>query len=74
MDRKWLRTTEIFDEYERRFAAARAEKKMARFPEDREKVLEGVKKMPKLILYQLHQNLGASGLGIPINSGLRTTK
>ena len=45
MDRKWLRTTEIFDEYERRFAKARAERKMSRFPEDREKVLEGVKKM-----------------------------
>lgn len=45
MNTKWLRTTEIFDEYERRFAAARAEKTMSRFPEDREKVLEGVKKM-----------------------------
>ena len=45
MDSKWLRTTEIFDEYERRFAAARAEKKLSRFPEDREKVLAGVKKM-----------------------------
>ena len=45
MNSKWLRTTEIFDEYERRFAAARAEKKMSRFPQDRETVLEGVKKM-----------------------------
>ena len=45
MDSKWLRTTEIFDEYERRFAAARAEKKLSRFPEDRETVLAGVKKM-----------------------------
>ena len=45
MDRKWLQTMQIFDEYERRFATARAEKKMSRFPEDREKVLEGVKKM-----------------------------
>lgn len=45
MDQKWQKTTEIFDEYERRFAAARAERKAPRFPEDREKVLEGVKKM-----------------------------
>ncbi len=45
MNSKWLRTTQIFDEYERRFAAARAERKPASFPEDREKVLAGVKKM-----------------------------
>ena len=45
MDSKWLRTTEIFDEYERRFAAARVEKKLSRFPEDREAILTGVKKM-----------------------------
>ncbi|MBR2310266.1 MAG: acetylxylan esterase [Oscillospiraceae bacterium] len=45
MDAKWLRTTQIFDEYERRFAAARAAKKLSSFPEDREKVLAGVKKM-----------------------------
>lgn len=45
MDSKWLRTTQIFDEYERRFAAARAEKRMSVFPDDREAVLAGVKKM-----------------------------
>ena len=45
MDSKWAYTTEIFDEYERRFAAARAEKTPAHFPEDREKVIAGVKKM-----------------------------
>ena len=45
MDSKWLYTTAVFDEYERRFAAARAEKKMSLFPQDREKVLSGVKKM-----------------------------
>jgi len=45
MNSKWLRTTEVFDQYERRFAAARAEKKLSRFPQDRETVLEGVKKM-----------------------------
>ena len=45
MDQKWQKTMEVFDEYERRFAAARAEKKMASFPEDREKVLSGVKRM-----------------------------
>lgn len=45
MDTKWLRTTQIFDEYERRFAQARANKIPARFPEDRETVIAGVKKM-----------------------------
>ena len=45
MDQKWQLTMEVFDEYERRFAAARAEKKMSVFPEDRETVLSGVKKM-----------------------------
>ena len=45
MDGKWLQTTKIFDEYERRFAAARAKKPLRRLPEDRAAVLEGVKKM-----------------------------
>ena len=45
MDEKWLYTTRIFDEYERRFAAARAQKRLSVFPDDREQVLAGVKKM-----------------------------
>lgn len=45
MDQKWQLTMEVFDEYERRFAQARANKTPAHFPEDREKVLAGVKKM-----------------------------
>lgn len=44
---KWQRTFEIFDEYERRFAAARAEKKPYApwKAEDREKILAEVKSM-----------------------------
>lgn len=45
MDEKWLRTTLIFDEYERRFAAARAQKRLSVFPDHREQVLAGVKNM-----------------------------
>lgn len=47
MDTKWLNTMAVFDEYERRFATARAEKKQTHpwEPEDRERILSGVKKM-----------------------------
>ncbi len=47
MNEKWQRTINAFDEYERRFAAARAEKKL-RSPwkvSDREKILAEVKSM-----------------------------
>ena len=44
MDQKWQLTMEVFDEYERRFAQARVNKRAARFPEDREAVIAGVKK------------------------------
>ena len=47
MDTKWLATTDLFDEYERRFAAARAEKKLTRpwEPADRERIIAGTKQM-----------------------------
>jgi len=45
MDSKWHYTTMVFDEYERRFAKARAARKMTRFPEERERVVEGIKKL-----------------------------
>ena len=42
-----IRTLQIFDEYEKRFAKARFEKELTipTTPEDKEKILEGVKKM-----------------------------
>ena len=47
MKKKWLTVTEIFDEYERRFCAARADKELLRPWEnhDRNKVIESVKRM-----------------------------
>jgi len=47
MDQKWQNTIEVFDEYERRFAAARVEKKLTRpwQPEDRNAISDGVKQM-----------------------------
>lgn len=47
MDAKYLKTMEVFEEYERRFASARVEKKLTHPWEnaDREKILAGVKKM-----------------------------
>ena len=47
MNEKWQRTMDAFDEYERRFAAARAEKKPYApwKAADREKILEDVKSM-----------------------------
>ena len=47
MDQKWQKTMEVFDEYERRFAFARAARPLTKpwLAEDREVILEGVKKM-----------------------------
>ena len=47
MNEKWQRTMDAFDEYERRFATARAEKKPYApwKAADREKILEEVKSM-----------------------------
>ena len=47
MKEKWQCTNEIFDEYEKRFAAARFEKNLTRpwEKEDREKILKGVEKL-----------------------------
>ena len=47
MKKKWLTVTEIFDEYERRFCAARVDKELLRPWEnhDRNKVIESVKRM-----------------------------
>lgn len=47
MMEKWNKTIEIFDEYERRFARARADKKMTRpwENEDRESIISSVKRM-----------------------------
>ncbi len=47
MEEKWQRTNELFDEYEKRFAAARLEKKITHPWEkkDRPEILEGVKKL-----------------------------
>jgi len=47
MNQKWLKVTEIFDEYERRFCAARADKELL-YPWkdcDRSKIIESVKRM-----------------------------
>ena len=48
MNEKWLLSTEIFDEYERRFAEARVKKVMTHpwEPEVREQIIEQAKKMP----------------------------
>ena len=47
MNEKWQNTTEVFDSYERRFAAARVQKKLTQpwKEEDRGSILAGVKKM-----------------------------
>lgn len=47
MDQKWQKTMEVFDAYQRRFAAARAEKPLTHPWEakDRQTILENVKKM-----------------------------
>jgi len=47
MDSKWLNTMAVFDDYERRFAQARADKQPSCpwEPADRERILAGVKKM-----------------------------
>ncbi len=47
MKQKWNRTTEIFDEYERRFARARADKKISHpwVREEREEIISSVKRM-----------------------------
>ena len=47
MDQKWQKTMEVFDEYERRFAFARAARPMTRpwMETDRAEILAGVKKM-----------------------------
>ncbi len=47
MKEKWQRTNEIFDEYEKRFAAARLGKKITRPWEkkDREEILKGVERL-----------------------------
>ena len=47
MNSKWRNTTEIFDSYERRFAAARAAKPLTHPWEekDRLQILDGIKKM-----------------------------
>lgn len=47
MNQKWLHTTEVFDEYERRFAKARAEKKMSQpwEPAQRQAILDATKRM-----------------------------
>ena len=47
MKNQWLHLTEIYDDYERRFAKARAEKPLSRpwLPEDREDILKRVKDM-----------------------------
>ena len=47
MEEKWNSSTEILDEYERRFAKARADKKLLRpwQAEDRDKIISSVKRM-----------------------------
>lgn len=47
MQKQWLNTTEVFDEYERRFAKVRADKEMSRpwEPEQRQAILEATKRM-----------------------------
>ena len=47
MKQKWLNTTDVFDEYERRFARVRAEKEPTRpwEPQQRQAILEATKRM-----------------------------
>ena len=52
MKRKWLNATEIFDEYEKRFAAARANKAITHPWEisDKEQIIDSAKNKMSLIL------------------------
>ena len=57
MERSWLQTMDVFDEYERRFAAARAQKNPTRPLHQREEILESTKRMLRYredLLPQIH--------------------
>ena len=47
MKNKWIKTSEIFDNYEKRFAKARADKVLSHpwYPEEKKKIIESAKRM-----------------------------